>query len=412
MPAGFRGATRYVSRSQSVVFVFVAVLLRGLDPVWAQEPETRAEVLKREREAQPITPYERTGLERAMDLAENRVQPLLARDGLHWKLGSLTTGSGFAYGGGYRNRRLFDGQGAVTVWAAASLKRYWAMEGRFALPDLAGGHLSLDTFVRHSDYPREAFFGIGPDSQRADHTSFDLRMTRVGGNAGVRPWRPLTVGAGVEFLRPRVRNGADSRVPPIEALFDGAPGLGSPAEFVRTGVFAELDYRQPHNARRGGYYRLDASRYETRSGAYDFTRVEADVRQYVSAFAERRVLALRLFASTSTADNGSEVPFYLMPSLGGHDSLRGYRDYRFRGPHALLGQAEYRYEIWSGFDAALFYDAGKVAESRRNLDFTRLEHDYGIGFRFNTDNGVVFRVDAGFGSRDGRHLFIVFGDVF
>jgi outer membrane protein assembly factor BamA len=417
MPAGFPVASRYVCRSRSAAFVFVAVLLRGFDPVWAQEPEpeTRAELLKREREAQPITPYQPTGLERAMDLAEKRVQPLLVRDGLHWKLGSLTTGSGFAYGGGYRNRRLFYGQGALTVWAAASLKRYWAMEGRFALPDLAGGHVSLEAFARHSDYPREAFFGLGPDSRRTDHTSFDLRMTRVGGNAGVRPWHPLTVGAGVEYLRPRARNGTDPRIPPIEALFDatGAPGLGGTTEFVRTGVFAELDYRRPHNARRGGYYRVDASRYEARTGAYDFTRVEADVRQYVSAFAERRVLALRLFASTSTADDGSQqVPFYLMPSLGGHDSLRGYRDYRFRGPHALLGQAEYRYEIWSGFDAALFYDAGKVAESRRNLDFTRLQHDYGIGFRFNTDNGVVFRVDAGFGSRDGKHLFIVFGDVF
>jgi len=75
---------------------------------------------------------------------------------------------------------------------------------------------------------------------------------------------------------------------------------------------------------------------EARNGAYDFTRVEADVRQYVSAFAERRVLALRLFASTSTAEPGNDIPFYLMPSLGGHDSLRGFRDYRFRGPHALL----------------------------------------------------------------------------
>jgi outer membrane translocation and assembly module TamA len=177
-------------------------------------------------------------------------------------------------------------------------------------------------------------------------------------------------------------------------------------------VFAEVDYRQPRNARRGGWYRLDASRYQARNGPFDFTRLEADLRQYLSVFAERRVLALRLMASTSTADAGSQVPFYLMPSLGGHDSLRGFRDYRFRGPHALLAQAEYRYEIWSGFDAALFYDAGKVANSRQDLDFTRLQHDYGIGFRFNTDNGVIFRVDAGFGSRDGRHLFIVFGDVF
>jgi outer membrane protein assembly factor BamA len=398
-----------------VVACAAAWLLIGVDHAWCQDaPETRAELLKREREAQTVTPYQPTGLARAMDVAENRLQPLLVRDGVHWKLGSLTTGSGFAYGGGYRHRRLFDGQGAATVWAAASLKRYWAMEGRFALPDLADGRVALEAFARHSDYPREAFFGLGPDSRRSDHTSFDLRMTRAGGQAAVRPWRHLSFGGAVEWLRPRARNGTDPRVPPIEALFDpaAAPGLGIETEFIRTGATAEVDYRQPRNARRGGWYRLDASRYQARSAPFDFTRLEADLRQYLSAFAERRVVALRLLASTSTADAGSQVPFYLMPSLGGHDSLRGFRDYRFRGPHALLAQAEYRYEIWSGFDAALFYDAGKVADSRRDLDFRRLQHDYGVGFRFNTDNGVIFRVDGGFGSRDGRHLFIVFGDVF
>jgi hemolysin activation/secretion protein len=106
------------------------------------------------------------------------------------------------------------------------------------------------------------------------------------------------------------------------------------------------------------------------------------------------------------------MPFYLMPTLGGNDSLRGFRDYRFRGPHALLFQAEYRFEIWSGLDAALFYDAGKVGMRRADLNLKDLESDYGVGFRFNTDNGIVLRVDAAFGSRDGQHLWIVFGGKF
>ncbi len=106
------------------------------------------------------------------------------------------------------------------------------------------------------------------------------------------------------------------------------------------------------------------------------------------------------------------MPFYLMPTLGGNDSLRGFRDYRFRGPHALLLQGEYRFEIWSGLDGALFYDAGKVAMRRGDLDFNDLESDYGFGFRFNTDNGIILRVDAAFGSRDGKHLWIVFGGTF
>ena len=49
---------------------------------------------------------------------------------------------------------------------------------------------------------------------------------------------------------------------------------------------------------------------------------------------------------------------------------------------------------------------------RADLDLDDLESDYGVGFRFNTDNGIVLRVDAAFGSRDGNHLWIVFGGKF
>jgi hypothetical protein len=53
-----------------------------------------------------------------------------------------------------------------------------------------------------------------------------------------------------------------------------------------------------------------------------------------------------------------------------------------------------------------------VANQRSDLDFNDLEHDYGIGFRFNTNNGIILRVDAAFGSADGKHLYIVFGGIF
>ena len=182
--------------------------------------------------------------------------------------------------------------------------------------------------------------------------------------------------------------------------------------FLRPYLTFEYDYRQPKNARKGGWYRMEASRFADPTDAFTFNRVDVDLRQYGSILAERRVLAVRLAASTSEPASGARVPFYLMPHLGGHDSLRGFRDYRFRGPHAILTQTEYRFEVWSGLDAALFYDAGKVTLRRSDLNFKDLEHDYGFGFRFNTDNGTILRIDAGFGSSDGKHLYIVFGDVF
>ena len=406
-----------------ILFYFCATLAAAITtPAGAsgqtppETPRTRAEVLKQARDEKrnSLTPYRQDGLERALNTVETRVFATLARDGVHAKFGSLTTGSGFAYGIGYRHRRLIDREGAVGIWAAGSLKRYWAVQGSFDLPSLAGGRLTLGTYARHHSYPQEDFFGVGPDSRRDDHTSFKISNTMVGGRVGVKPVRSLTIGGGVEHFRYELGQGKNKSVPSIEALFSDqtAAGLERTHNFLRPNLFVEYDYRQPRNARKGGWYRLEASRFADPTDAFSFNRVDVDLRQYASVLAERRVLAVRLFASTSDPVAGARVPFYLMPSLGGHDSLRGFRDYRFRGPHAILTQTEYRFEIWSGLDAALFYDAGKVALRRRDLNFKNLEHDYGFGFRFNTDNGTVLRIDAGFGSSDGKHLYIVFGDVF
>jgi hypothetical protein len=391
-------------------------------PVLAQAPasaapETRQEELRREREEKQksVVAYKPNALERGLDLAENKVAPLIFyRDGFHLKFGSLTTGSGVAYGSGYRHRRLFNREGELTGWAAASLKKYWAVEGRFDLPDLANGRLQIGTYARYNDYPQEVYFGIGPAARRDEETRYELENTLVGGRAGIKPAGVVTFGGGLEYSRPVVGPGRSRRAPSIETRFDdsSAPGLHTTLSYLRSSAFIDVDYRRPRNARNGGWYRLEASHYAEESDTFTFDRIDVDLRQYASVLAERRVFAVRLYLSTSDTEPGARVPFYLMPTLGGHDSLRGFRDYRFRGPHAILANAEYRWEIWSGLDAALFYDAGKVALRRSDLDFKGLNKAYGFGFRFNTDNGTILRIDAGFGSQDGKHLYIVFGDVF
>jgi hypothetical protein len=402
-------------------------LLLAAIPVFAQEQDvpTRAALLReaREQKAANIEPYTPNAFERAMTITEERFVPLLQRDGIHWKIGSLTTGSGLAWGGGYRHRRLFDREGAFSIWAARSLKDYWAAEASFDLPDLADGRVVAGLHVRRHHYDSEDFFGLGPSARRRDHSEFALDDTQLGGHAGLRPWSPLLMGLGYEYSRPRVVSAdlddddgefdEDDEVP-IALRFDdaAAPGLGSATNFHRLRAFAELDYRQPKHARKGGWYRVDVSRYHDQRGAFTFTRADVDLRQYASVLAERRVFAFRVFASTSHAGEGSRVPFHLMPTLGGNDTLRGFRDYRFRGPHALSMQGEYRFEVWSGLDAALFYDAGKVAMRRRDLNLKDLEDAWGFGFRFHTSDGVLLRIDAGLGSSDGRHLYIVFGNVF
>jgi hypothetical protein len=398
----------------AVLNLMVALLASAAS---AQEPETRADAdrQRREQNAANSKAYQPNRLERALDFAENRAIFLLDREGFHPKLGSLTTGSGFAYGGGFRDRDLFSNTGMLEIWAAGSVKRYWATEARLTFPRVANNHLYFSAWASHRDYPQENFFGLGPDSSRDARSDYAIRTNHFGGRAGVRPFTHLLLGGGMEYLQPRLGEGQNDSYPDVSDAFrpSEVPGLETRADFLRSEAFVEVDYREPRNARRGGWYRLAFWHYDDRTaGQFTFNRVDADLRQFVGFLAGRRVIAARLFVSTSDTAAGQTMPFYFMPTLGGNDTLRGFREYRFRGPHAILGQAEYRWEIWSGFDGALFYDAGKVADRREDLNFKNLETDYGIGFRFNTDSGVILRVDAAFGSADGKHLYIVFGGVF
>ena len=383
----------------------------------AADPDSRAEALRQEREKkeQELKPNEPDALQRGMAFAESRGLFLTARDGFHPKLGTLTTGSGFAMGVGYRTHSVFDRYGLLELWTAGSLKKYWASEVRATFPALAQGRVRIEGLATIREYPREAFFGLGPDSQRADQTSFALRTAEVSTRVGARVAPPILVGGGLGFLRPKASPDARDSARHIFHVFEPntIPGLGMKTDYIRSSAFVEVDYRQPRNARRGGWYRIDFGHFEDRNNLWSFGRADVDLQQFIGVFADRRVIALRgWFSSTTPAEDSLGVPFYLMPTLGGNDTLRGFRNYRFRGPHALLLQAEYRWELWSGLDAALFYDAGKVGMQRADLGLNGLQSDYGFGFRFNTANGVVLRVDAAFGSRDGKHLHIVFGGVF
>src|SRR5262245_15022942 len=108
----------------AIAIAALAAWLAAAPVAWSQEPATRAEAdrQRRDEKARDAKPYEPGGFERAMHYVEERGIFLVGREGLYPKLGSLTTGSGFAYGAGYRDRDLFDQKAIVDVWAATSTR--------------------------------------------------------------------------------------------------------------------------------------------------------------------------------------------------------------------------------------------------------------------------------------------------
>jgi len=72
---------------------------------------------------------------------------------------------------------------------------------------------------------------------------------------------------------------------------------------------------------------------------------------------------------------------------------------------------EYRWEVFSGLDMALFADGGKVFHRHADLNFRNMEADFGFGFRFNVRNNVFLRIDAAF-SHEGFQVWFKFNNVF
>lgn len=408
-----RRAARRIARALLIVVACTAA------PAYAQEPDTRAELLRREREqkATELQPPERSGLERLLlDFERGRLfeRILNPAEGLYPKLGTITPGGGFSVGPAFRLPGQLGGHADVSAFAAGSVKKYWMVEGRLRMPRLAEERLSIDLHAQRYDFPEEDFFGLGPDSVRDDHVTYGLRSSVVGAAAVFHPVRWFSVSGTSAYLTPRVSSYAEPGR--IGSRFDdaSAPGLSEQADFMRYEAVADVNLRQPRgNPRQGGRYALTYQRFADRDGGrFSFDRVEADLQQYISLYRNRRILALRGLVSVSEADDGARVPFYLQRTLGGPDDLRGFRRFRFRDRHALLLQAEYRWEIFTAVDGAIFYDAGKVASRVEDLNLRDLESDYGIGFRFGTRNGVFLRVEGAFGSSGGKHFVFRFGDVF
>jgi outer membrane protein assembly factor BamA len=152
----------------------------------------------------------------------------------------------------------------------------------------------------------------------------------------------------------------------------------------------------------GGRYRASIAMFHDRDLArYSFRRFEADAAQYVPL--GRSVLAFRGRIDVSQTAPGQDVPFYLLPSLGGANSLRGYLDYRFRDRDMLLMNAEYRWPLLRRVDAAVFYDAGSVA-SASNLLSRKIYTDYGAGLRLHSATRMLVRLDVARGAEGARAL--------
>jgi outer membrane protein assembly factor BamA len=351
-----------------------------------------------------------------LSIKENKILERISAGigGLRLKLGGVATGGGFALGPEYLLENA-DGRFQFRAAAQTSTKLFQRYEAEFDASPFESDRVFLRFHAVHHNYPELNYYGAGPDSRKTGRSNYGLRDTAVDGDVGIRLTRHLSLVGGTGYVLNDIGAGASSKLISTERQFgpSEAPGIDRQADFLRFGGYLQFDYRdRPGGPRRGGNYTLQFNRFEDRTlGRHDFNRLDVELQQYIPLLNERRVIALRARTTLTDTQQGQSVPFYMQPILGGSESLRGYRAYRFRDNNLLLLNVEYRYEIFSGLDMAIFADAGKVAPRRDLIDFRDLETTVGFGMRFNVRNNVFMRIDTGF-SQEGFQVWVKFNDIF
>jgi outer membrane protein assembly factor BamA len=262
--------------------------------------------------------------------------------------------------------------------------------------------------AKYRDYPREDYYGLGPDSRHEDHTDYRLRDGLYEGVMRLRVARLSLMGrAGI--LRTTLLPGGDPADPNTDTVFNEgtAPGLLRAPDFNLFSAGAWLELRdEPLNPHQGAALGVVRARYDDRNGnLYAFDRTTLDAREYIAIFSRRHVLALRQAASFDDADPGNEVPFYLRSSLGGGGLLRSYASFRFRDDRLIYVSSEYRFELQPKVELALLYEGGKVYPDGQSFNLRNLRRAYGVGLRLKSPRRVHLRLDVMHGDEGTRaHL--------
>jgi hypothetical protein len=405
----------------SIVLLDLAVALVMAPLACAQPAASRAEQMEQirtDKEAR-LWPEHTPGLVTRLNNYAERgllegVRSGEGANGLQIVLGGMRSGNGTTFGVGYRRIDLWNERIAFRVTARGTPRLAYMFDLQVEFPRLNSDRVDLKFYTKYENSPRMDYYGPGPDSVKSNRSSF--RLEDVGGDleGRIRVWRKLYVGAAGGLYVANTGKGERDGFPSTEEIFDPAqtPGLSQQSRFLRGGGVLEYDWRDnPRGPRSGGHYYSRHLRYwDQQLGLHSFNRLELGVEHYIPYWNKTRVIALQARAVGAWTAEGQTVPFYLQPTLGGNEFLRGFERYRFYDQSAFHTAVEHRWYVFPNMHAALFFEGGKVAPKVSQLNFHQLEYAGGIGFRFTIQDTVLMRIDNAV-SREGYRFMWTFSNM-
>ena len=369
----------------------------------APDPDSRAAVIEQAQaeKATQVHPYVPNKAEAYLNYAEKALS-----NGVHLHPFFINSyaGGGFTLGAGYTS--YFRSYDTLDVRGSFTPSGYKRLEAEFISPRLLKRRASLSLLGGWREATQVGFYGTGTNNSSDDRANYGFTQPYGIATFTFRPRRRAP------FLRTALdisqwqQGPGSGSAPSIEEVYtpETLPGLGTSVTYVHSSVAIGIDRRPAVDyARRGGFFGIVAHDFHHPDGGYGFRQWEYEAVQHVPLLRETWVLSFHARVTTTGTKDGQDIPFYMLPSLGGGSSLRGFSSWRFRDRNSLLLQGEWRVMVNRFFDTAVFYDAGKVTAHARDLDLDGLRHDVGFGVRFHGPRSTPWRIDFARGN-EGLHM--------
>jgi surface antigen Omp85-like protein len=398
-------------RHESIVrFATAMMVLAAVTPrasAQTAEPATRQAAVEQAQaeKSGDLHPYIETSGERLMA----RVERMLS-EAPRWHpfLESAYQGGGLTVGAGYTQH--VSSYNWVDVRGSYTINQYKRAEAEFVAPRLFHRRAQLSALGGWREATEVGFFGLGTNTPNR-HATYAFENPHASATLTYWPTREtFLLKGGVEYTKWSLEQPISGV--PVEDVLPTLPGVGADTTYLHTQATIGLDWRPASAyARRGGYYAITGHDYRDRDDLYGFTQVDYEAVQHVPLLREAWALSLHGKVQTTQAKDGQQVPFFMLPHLGGGHTLRGFESWRFRDTDSLLLQAEWRIMANRFVDTAVFYDAGKMAARFADLDLNDLQHDYGFGVRFHGPFSTPLRIEVA-RSHEGTRLVFATSPIF